>query len=802
MFIGSLLDPKAGTDIKYSYKKRGTDIAWLPTYRQEAESKELYGLDGKLFNDFVGYSGYQIVYGTFDIVITLGKKCYVDHVAFEQTNSKIGEINVLTKNGSKYRAIGKYSPETGKLITDKELSIELGAYTDNLILRFKGECEHIIIGKLNIFGATETEELVYPIPKEISFSKSKLTKITGIKADGTDALFAAENFREKLLDSTGISADINGGNISFELCDTEAEAFSIKVDENGAIVKGGSRRALLYASEKLLQLCDFNGIRCAEINDSPFMGFRGAHFALPSRDKIPFLKRMIKYLLIPMGYNTVILQLSGAMEYKHHPEINEGWLEMCRMYEAGKWPMPAHYDFIGHDILTHEEIAELCAYIRAYGLEVIPEVQSFAHAQYITHVHPELAEEEPIDHKEFDLTNEDAKPNGFYAHTMCPNHPGYYPIIFDLIDEAIEVIKPERYVHIGHDEIYTIGKCHRCKDIPPEEIFLKEVTALNDYIKNKGLNTMMWSDMLQEHTRYATTKAIGKVSKDIVCLSFTWYFNVDIDNEDVLYDNGYDVIIGNFYSSHFPRFNKRKYGERLLGAQVSTWVNCNELYWGFEGKTYDFIYSAGMMWNEEYREDMRRTYTELIKPYIENIRANTSESVMSADAIPVKFEAGEENIPYDIRNIADGAASVGANEEICIPFGEKAAKLSFIHATDTRGERVMWTAPQKLGEYIFNYADGSTASFDILYGANIAEYARTYGAPLNNAEGISPFRHEGYFATALTTPIEAKTFDGRDVTLCRYTIVNPSPEKDIKDIVIKHSGNTDVNIMVFDIFKE
>ncbi len=800
MFIGSLLDTRANTKITYSYRKRGTDIPWNPTYKKESEDKVSYGTDDGFFSSFVGYSGYQIAYCSFDIVISLGKTCYVDNISFETMNSEIGDISALIRCGGKEKAVGLLSPQTGKTVKEKSISIPVGVYTDNLILRFTGECENIIIGKANIWGATETADAVYPIPKEIKYLGGFLKNITGIKASGTDEIFAAENFTEKYFENFGTRLTVGNGNILFSLCDMAKEEFSITVTEHGAEVKGGSRRALLYASEKLLQLCTFDGIKCAKISDAPFMGFRGIHIALPSRDQMDFLKRMVRYVFMPMGYNNVILQLSGAMKYEKHPAINDAWLEMCRKYEEGKWPCPPHYTFIGHDILSHDEVKELCDYFRAYGLEVIPEIQSFGHAQYITQAYPEMSEDEVSDRRDFDLTNEDAKPDGFYAHSMCPNHPNYYKVIFDLIDEATDVIRPEKYVHIGHDEIYTIGKCERCREIPADELYLKEVTALNEYIKSKGLTTMMWSDMLQEDTRYLTAKAIDKLSKDIVCMSFTWYFNVNIDNENILYENEYDVIIGNFYSSHFPRFNKRKYGKRLIGAQVSTWIPCNELYYGYEGKTFDFIYSAGMMWCEEYHENMRRTYTEMLKKRIDYIRFHISGSVMPENAEQILFERSEEHVPYDMRNMKASAASVGAGEEINIPIGKRADRLTFVHTTDRRGERIMWMPPQKLGEYIFEYSDGSRDSCDILYGANIAEYRRTYGKPLAPSEGISPFRHEGYFATALTTPIEGKTFDGRDITLCAMTFVNPSPEKDLSSVTLKHTCDSDVKILLFDIF--
>ena len=34
-------------------------------------------------------------------------------------------------------------------------------------------------------------------------------------------------------------------------------------------------------------------------------------------------------MLLYYRYNTVILEVGGAMEYKRHPEINESWESYC-----------------------------------------------------------------------------------------------------------------------------------------------------------------------------------------------------------------------------------------------------------------------------------------------------------------------------------------------------------------------------------------------------------------------------------------------------------------------------------------
>ncbi len=798
MFIGELTDKRAGTKISYTYAVKGID-AYFPEIFTEKENKASYGSDGELFSGKIGFASFVLMNKAVDIEISLGKTCFVDHISFNQEEkSQIGEITVLIHENNREKAVGLIKPQTGKLITDKDLTVPLGITTDKLTLRLKSDYEDMVIGRLSIFGATELEDAVYPLPEKIEETGGFLKNITGVSAKTEDEIFAAKDFCERYEEKLGSKLSVGTGNISFVLDSSlDEEQLDIKVEPDSAVISGGSRRALVYASSKLIQLCTADGIRTVHIEDKPFMGIRGVHFALPDRDQIGFLKRMVKYVFAPMGYNTVFLQLSGAMEYKSHPEVNKAWEEECRKYESGEWPCPAHYYFVGHRTLSQEEVRDLCEYIRSFGLDIVPEVQSLSHVQYITGAHPEMGEVEKTENEEINLNVADLKPDEFYIHSMCPNHPDYYKIIFDILDEVIDVIKPKKYVHIGHDEVYTIGKCDICKNIPAAEIYAKEVTALHDHIKEKGLRTMMWSDMIQEDM-YETASAIDMIPKDIICLSFTWYFHPELDVEDKLYAHGFDVMIGNLYSSHYQRFDKRKYGKNLIGAEISTWVTCSEFSYGFEGKTYDMIYTANMIWNEAFNQNMRRTYGEIVNKITHSVRKSISSSVMGENAKSIDFASDKKSVPWDIRDIYNAALSVGKGEEKVIDFAGKADKISFLHATDVADERVMWEQAKKIGAYVIEYEDGTVQESEIFYAANILRYDRKYAEPIRS----HLFRHEGYVATCLAEPVTGKTCEGRDYTLYNYTWVNPNPEKKIAKITVKNTAKTDTAILLFDVKAE
>ncbi len=174
---------------------------------------------------------------------------------------------------------------------------------------------------------------------------------------------------------------------------------------------------------------------------------------LPPPDKLDDFKEFIDFLCV-YKYNTVMLEVGGAMEYKRHPEINDGWVAYCA--EMNEYPgktrkIQGQYDWEKNSIhsengggrfLSQDAVKDLAAYCRERMLEVIPEVPSLSHSDYLLTRHPELNErtEDP------------------YPDTYCPSNPDSYKLLFDVFDEVIEVFQPAT-INIGHDEYYTIGLC-------------------------------------------------------------------------------------------------------------------------------------------------------------------------------------------------------------------------------------------------------------------------------------------------------------------------------------------------------
>ena len=799
MYLTKLFADKA--PIRYTYYQRGTALPFHPNATGECSDGPWFNSEtGKLFRgESVVYAAYPMMDGGFDLAIDLGTRYFVDHITLKLVGgSDTAGIDVLDGEG---RLVARAPAEA--TATGREFTLSPGVFAKRLTLRFHATYSHIGIAAIEIYAAADMEDTVYPLPTRASYGDGVLPfgGVTGISAD-KQAEGAADYLAERLGDELSVKIPRTGGEGSIRLAYAEREddGYTLSVGKDGILITAAATRAFFYAAATLLQLATDEGFRYAEIDDSPMMALRGVHVALPMRENLPFLYRLVRELLVPMRYNMVILQLSGAMEYKCFPKINEAWQTACRKYEAGEWPQPAHYGSMGHDIITHEEIRALCAYIRSFGLEIVPEIQSFSHSQYITTAFPHLAEVPPTASEstaDIDQKLADVPSNAFYPRDLCPRHPEYYDYIFKIIDEVIEVIRPEHYLHMGHDEVYEIGSCPRCQG-HATEVFIEEVTRLHDYLAERGLTMMIWSDMLQEGEPYMVPDARAHLPRDIIMLDFTWYFELPVDIEDRLLPHGYRLMIGNMYSSHYPRYETRAKKEGIIGAQVSTWAACHESSYAYRGKMFDFVYTANMMWSADYDPCYRLTYTELVTPLLMGMRRRIG-LLPKGEATHSHATGGKvKNIPRELLFHSPVKAALRLSperSEATVGMSEHTELIEILHATDRTSLRPIWEEAITIGDYTLLYADGSSYTVPIRYSESILTYRHRYGTPIPSVY----YRHYGYAGTYLSYPVRGKDSEGRDYTLYRFPIKNPHPERELIGIRCRHAGNTDAEILIFDV---
>jgi hypothetical protein len=854
MYIGSIAAKDSVIKGVYRYRKRGVDIPAPPDLYPDIATENIDLLSGNLFKgEKTGWRWTNLLDVGVDIVIDLDRSCFVDRIILRQeTGSGIGSVEVLaSSNGNELSYAGRADAATGQALEQSLITVIVGTTLDKLVIRLNSYFKNIVITSLDVIAAVFDTPVIYPIPRimEIksgtAITTTQLDKILLPKNALEDTLFAAEHLKEKLLESIGkkIAIEFYEQNSSFENAlivglSEEWEALNIlseKPKKEGFVLIGkkgtvyligADRNGLLYGSEKLLSLLENGQVPLCKIDDYPRMQFRGIHTGLPPREEIPFFKRFIRNVLVPMGYNTVFLEFAGGMRFDRRPEITRAWIEGNKKAAEGKWPPFPHGSMnAGGSVLEKSEVADLVAYARLYGLDVIPEVQSLSHVQYITAAYPEIAEitEEQSKRDKYDLNKEDIPPSEFYAHSYCASNEKSYEIIYDIIDEIVETVKPKEYVHMGHDEVYQIGICPVCKSLDPADLLAKHINRMHDYLAKKNLKMMIWGDMLHDVTRYKTPSAIDKIPKDIVLLDFIWYFHLDKDIEDRLLGRGFKVIMGNMYSSHYPRYESRIVKEGMIGAQVSTWCRFDEYTLGMMGKIFDFLYSANMMWNDTYTEKARRIYTKIIMDKMPKIRSQIHGEPMPSTAktkksVPLRLPDSQfttdipeellksvnisrvqilNDVAFDLSKpqfvLSPASAQKVLPAAVNISVDQKFDSIVFLHTAGINVRIPSFKPLFKIGSYTVHYEDGTKETIPVEYGGNILVWSKRFAEPMD----YPYYRHEGYKATYPAYPyIQSKTPSGKDVTCYGYEWINPHKDKTIRSITLSAEGDFDSSVIL------
>jgi len=473
------------------------------------------------------------------------------------------------------------------------------------------------------------------------------------------------------------------------------------------------------------------------------------------------------------------------MEYKRHPEINEGWVEYCKeMYEYSgktteiqehtfKWRKNSiHSENGGGSYLTQEEVRELVEYCKERFMNVIPEVPCLSHCDYLLIRHHELAERQ----------------NDPYPDTYCPSNPDSYKLLFEVMEEIIDVFEPT-IMNIGHDEYYSIGICDRCKDKKAEELFAGDIIKIHDFLAGHGIKTMIWGDKLlnafnkqgvpcggAERPMYknydpndefwgvipATYKSIDLIPRDVEILH--WYWSIDGKLEEEFLKRGFEVTYGNFRGSELIDRNNRL-GKGVKGGIVSNWSTLKEENLQRNGIMFNMLYNQIMFWNKDYKDSMYEETRELVF---------------------------NELYWYKYRGLMQQGAE---NKNVGKP-----AYIEITHTTDNEFKYVQFvdgvyieTDKYIIGHYVLEYDDGTKEEIPIIYGWNISSMNLDWERKENERLDAYKFDNRLFEAASTSRPMK---IDG--YTWYKFIIANPCPDKTIKGIHVKNR-NEGKNIYIKEI---
>lgn len=271
----------------------------------------------------------------------------------------------------------------------------------------------------------------------------------------------------------------------------------------------------------LLSVFSFNAFAQQKV-DSTYK-VKGFIIAAPKPSGLADFIKFINEELAPRKVNTLILRVDFNYSYKSHPELRDS------------------------AALTKGDVKKIVEACKKNNINVIPQINLLGHQSWASKTEKLLAV-----YPEFDETpwvimpaKADYKwPNAdkLYCKSYCPLHPGVHKIVFDLIDEIMDVFEANAF-HAGMDEVFYLGedKCPRCGGRDKAVLFANEVQTIRDHLAEKGHELWIWGDRLIDGRATGigewaasyndTYRAVDMIPRDVVICD--WQY--DRDNQTAVY---------------------------------------------------------------------------------------------------------------------------------------------------------------------------------------------------------------------------------------------------------------------------
>jgi hypothetical protein len=612
--------------------------------------------------------------------------------------------------------------------------------------------------------------------------------------------------------------------------------YVLHVSPGFVLIAGSDDRGAFYGVQSLRQLPRKQDaqvvIPALSVRDWPHMPFRAIRMYLPGHENVAFYKRFIRDFAALYKYNRVFVEVGGFMRLDRHPEINAGWLDLVNdlhyteRYEPhgpdGVYQNSVHQDAADGEIMEKQEVAELVRFASENFIETVPEIPSLTHAYYLLTRHRELAE----------------IPDAEWPDTYCPLLPKSYDLLFDVMEEYIEVMKPSM-VHIGHDEWFVpFDRCSRCKGHNPGELFAADVNRIYAWLKKRNIQVAMYGDYFIESVRGKTYKPIkapsgldyrmpgalspeqvkALIPKDILILNWFWQDARAKDgrgepNDIKVRDFGFRQVFNNSTPA-IENWQRRSTRAGVIGSAPSSWAATNEYNFG-KDLLHDFLGCINLMWSTHWPDE--QVLSKIVEFRSPDIRRRLSGRTLPSDdgdpvqpvSIARQFTSPDAIPDFDWRKMATGPVTAGPvrfeleggavtvgvrgdgpmnlplqSEEL--PIHSDVSSILFLHATrlaaaNDMAYRYIHNFPDTadlLGYYEVRYEDGFVDTIPIRFGLNIAPYTWRRNSDVI-AKGVNPTSLD---YTYQATEIDCGTSADNPLSFFSFEWVNPRFGKKVRSV--------------------
>jgi len=303
---------------------------------------------------------------------------------------------------------------------------------------------------------------------------------------------------------------------------------------------------------------------------------KGIVLTAPLTKEVDDVVAFIDRYLAPNGCNLIVLQIRYRYQFQLHPE--------CQ----------------GYDPLSRQDVKKLVAVCKKHNIRLVPKMNLQGHqsglhntpTDGILHGHSEAVPDfrDGLLRAYPELDEMPDEKGVFYSRSLCMTNPLVKLIVFDLIDELLEVFEADA-LHIGCDEVFHIGICPECRKHSNAKLLADWVNAIHDHLKEKNAQLMMWGDRFLNaeqtgYSRYEASKndtdpAIDMVSKDILICDWHYEQQDAYPSVDVFGKAGFRMLLSPMRvkqnAVNFIEYAKAHDQGHVEGLLMTTWFGSGEL---------------------------------------------------------------------------------------------------------------------------------------------------------------------------------------------------------------------------------
>ena len=349
------------------------------------------------------------------------------------------------------------------------------------------------------------------------------------------------------------------------------------------------------------------GINAQEKLDE-LLPVRGLCISAPKKAVLDDFIKFINEELVPKKVNTLVLRVDWNYAYKSHADLQD------------------------ENPLTKRDVKKLVKACQAGGIRVIPQINLLGHQSWHSKVYALLTKypqfnETPDVVMPADGEYEWPNPDGLYCLSYCPLHPEVHDVVFDLVDEIVEVFESDAF-HAGMDEVFYLGddKCPRCSGRDKAELFAGEVTKISNHLTQNGKELWIWGDRLIDGKTTGigvwaasmnnTHRAIDMIPKDVVIND--WHYNRPNPTAVIFALKGFKVVTCPYRQAETAKAQLHMmvgFRENATSETKENYHGMMQTIWTSAGNFLDYYYGR----KEFDPESDRGNYVECFNVMFEEI---------------------------------------------------------------------------------------------------------------------------------------------------------------------------------------